>query len=240
MGIAVSGFHGTDATILLQRADMAMYAAKRRIGGVRLFEPDMDTHSPERLQLLGELRLALQRRELVLHFQPKVSLPSGRCVGFEALVRWQHPTRGMVPPTSSSRWPRAPGSSSRSRGTSSAGLEHCAAWRAAGHEDLPVAVNVSARNLLESDLVEVVRDLLRTHGVPATCLVLEVTESAVMADPDKATEVLTRLHALGVAVALDDFGPATPRWPSCGRCRCTSSRSTGSSSPTWRPAATTR
>jgi diguanylate cyclase (GGDEF)-like protein len=207
MGIAVSGFHGADATVLLQRADMAMYAAKRRIGGVRLFEPDMDTHSPERLQLLGELRLALQRRELVLHFQPKVSLPSGRCVGFEALVRWQHPTRGMVPPDEFISLAEGTGLiEPLTRYVLGLALEQCAAWRAAGHEELPVAVNVSARNLLESDLVEVVSDLLRTYGVPATCLVLEVTESAVMADPDKATEVLTRLHALGVAVALDDFG----------------------------------
>jgi diguanylate cyclase (GGDEF)-like protein len=207
MGIAVSGFHGADATILLQRADMAMYAAKRRIGGVRLFEPDMDTHSPERLQLLGELRLALQRRELVLHFQPKVSLPSGRCVGFEALVRWQHPTRGMVPPDTFISLAEGTGLiEPLTRYVLDLALRQCAEWRAAGHDDLPVAVNVSARNLLESDLVEVVRDLLRTHDVPASCLVLEVTESAVMADPDKATEVLTRLHALGVAVALDDFG----------------------------------
>jgi len=207
MGIAVSGFHGVDATILLQRADMAMYAAKRRIGGVRLFEPDMDTHSPERLQLLGELRLALHRRELVLHFQPKVSLPSGRCVGFEALVRWQHPTHGMVPPDSFISLAEGTGLiEPLTRYVLDLALEQCAAWRAAGHEDLPVAVNVSARNLLESDLVEVVRDLLRAHDLPASCLVLEVTESAVMADPDKATEVLTRLHALGVAVALDDFG----------------------------------
>jgi diguanylate cyclase len=207
MGIAVSGHHGTDATILLQRADMAMYAAKRRIGGVRLFEPDMDTHSPERLQLLGELRLALQRRELVLHFQPKVSLPAGTCVGFEALVRWQHPTRGMVPPDEFISLAEGTGLiEPLTRYVLALALEQCAAWRAAGHEDLPVAVNVSARNLLESDLVEVVRDLLTAYDVPATCLVLEVTESAVMADPDKATEVLTRLHALGVAVALDDFG----------------------------------
>ena len=207
MGIAVSGFHGDDATVLLQRADMAMYAAKRRIGGVRVFEPDMDTHSPERLQLLGELRLALQRRELVLHFQPKVSLPSGRCVGFEALVRWQHPTRGTVPPDQFISLAEGTGLiEPLTRYVLELALEQCAAWRAAGHDDLPVAVNVSARNLLESDLVEVVRDLLAKHGVPSTSLVLEVTESAVMADPDKAAEVLTRLHALGVAVALDDFG----------------------------------
>ena len=207
MGIAVSSFHGADATILLQRADMAMYAAKRRIGGVRLFEADMDTHSPERLRLLGELRLALSRRELVLHFQPKVALPSGRCVGFEALVRWVHPERGLVPPDQFIALAEGTGLiEPLTRYVLDMALEQCATWRAAGHPDLPVAVNVSARNLLESDIVEQVQELLALHGVPASCLVLEVTESAVMADPDKATEVLTRLHALGVAVALDDFG----------------------------------
>ena len=207
MGIAVSGFHGADATILLQRADMAMYAAKRRIGGVRLFDLEMDTHSPERLQLLGELRLALQRRELVLHFQPKVSLPDGECVGFEALVRWQHPERGMVPPDSFISLAEGTGLiEPLTRYVLDLALAQCAQWRAAGHPLLPVAVNVSSRNLLESDLVDRVVELLLKHDVPASCLVVEVTESAVMADPDKATAVLTRLHAMGVAVALDDFG----------------------------------
>ena len=207
LGIAVSGHHGEDATVLLQRADMAMYAAKRRIGGVRLFEAEMDTHSPDRLRLLGELRLALQRRELVLHFQPKVSLPEGECVGFEALVRWEHPTRGMVPPDQFISLAEGTGLiEPLTRYVLDLALQQCAAWRAAGHPTLPVAVNVSARNLLESDLVEQVALLLGKHDVPATCLVVEVTESAVMADPDKATAVLSRLHALGVAVALDDFG----------------------------------
>ena len=207
MGIAVSGHHGSDATVLLQRADMAMYAAKRRIGGVRLFDLEMDTHSPERLALLTELRTALQRRELVLHFQPKVALPSGRPVGFEALVRWEHPVRGLVPPDQFIGLAEGTGLiEPLTQYVLDAALAQCAQWRADGHVDLPVAVNVSARNLLESELVEQVAALLVKHGVPASCLVLEVTESAVMADPDKATEVLTRLHSLGVAVALDDFG----------------------------------
>ena len=109
-----------------------------------------------------------------------MSLPSGRCVGFEALVRWQHPTRGMVPPDSFISLAEGTGLiEPLTRYVLGMALEQCAAWRAAGHEDLPVAVNVSARNLLESDLVEVVSDLLRLHGVPATCLVLEVTERFV-------------------------------------------------------------
>ncbi len=208
MGIAVSGFHGTDATILLQRADMAMYAAKRRIGGVRLFERRHGHPQPR--------AAAAARRAAPGAAAPRAG-PALPAEGVAAVRHLRRASRrscaGSTRPaawsrrTSSSPWRRAPGSSSRSPGTSSRlALEHCAAWRAAGHEDLPVAVNVSARNLLESDLVDVVTDLLRTYGVPASCLVLEVTESAVMADPDKATEVLTRLHALGIAVALDDFG----------------------------------
>ena len=207
MGIAMSGADCADASVLLQRADMAMYAAKRRIGGVRLFEPEMDTHSPERLSLLSDLRLALHRRELVLHFQPKVALPSARCIGFEALVRWQHPVRGLVPPDEFIGLAEGTGLiEPLTRYVLDAALAQCAVWRAAGHEHLPVAVNVSARNLLESELVQEVSTLLARHGVPASCLVLEVTESAVMADPEQASEVLTRLHALGIAVALDDFG----------------------------------
>jgi diguanylate cyclase (GGDEF)-like protein len=207
MGIAVSGAHGADATVLLQRADMAMYAAKRRIGGVRVFEPEMDTHSPARLSLLSDLRLALHRRELVLHFQPKVALPSGRCIGFEALVRWQHPVRGLVPPEEFISLAEGTGLiEPLTRYVLDMALAECAVWRAAGHEHLPVAVNVSARNLLESELVREVTALLERHRVPAGSLVLEVTESAVMADPEKAGEVLAQLHALGIAVALDDFG----------------------------------
>jgi diguanylate cyclase (GGDEF)-like protein len=206
VGVAISGLHGEDADSLLQRADIAMYAAKRRGGGVRLFEESMDSHSPERLTLLSDLRLALQRRELVLHFQPKVSLPSGRPVGLEALVRWQHPDRGLVPPGEFIALAEGTGLIEPiTRYVLDAALEACVGWRRDGH-DLTVAVNVSARNLLDDDLVEDVARLLARHHVPAQALVLEVTESAVMADPTRAKNVLLRLRDLGVAVALDDFG----------------------------------
>jgi diguanylate cyclase (GGDEF)-like protein len=206
MGVALSPAHGQDTAALLKRADVAMYDAKSSARGLRLYEPDLDTSSPRRLTLVSELRAALENDCIQVHVQPQARLRSGAVVGVEALVRWQHPELGWIPPDEFI--PVAERSGLIGPLTSlvlDASLAACARWRAAGHE-LGIAVNLSARSLQDADLVEEVTRLLHRHGVPAARLTLEVTESSVMADPARAVDVLHELRDLGVRLSVDDFG----------------------------------
>jgi diguanylate cyclase (GGDEF)-like protein len=206
IGIALSGQHGSDVETLLQNADIAMYSAKDRGLGTCVYDSELNEHSPERLGLLGELRRALDNRELVLHFQPKVAVPGEQVCGVEALVRWQHPERGLIPPASFIPLAeRTPLIRPLTRYVIDAALEQCARWRAAGRE-LHVAVNVSARNLLDERFVDEVLELLARWQVPAPYLELEVTESAIMADPERAQAILARLADAGITLSIDDFG----------------------------------
>ena len=206
IGVVLSGEHGCSPAELMQRADVAMYVAKQHYVGVAVYDPDSDGHSPQRLALLGDLRRALSGDELRLHFQPKLSLTTGQVCGAEALVRWQHPDRGVVPPDAFI--PLAENTGLIGPLTTRVldlALAQARRWADAG-APLQVAVNLSARNLLDERLDALVRDLLAQHGVPAALLKLEVTESAIMTDPDRAKLVLERLHALGVTLSIDDFG----------------------------------
>ncbi|MEX5718852.1 putative bifunctional diguanylate cyclase/phosphodiesterase [Geodermatophilus maliterrae] len=206
IGIALSGVHGDDVESLLRGADIAMYTAKDRGLGVCVFDADLDDHSVERLGLLGQLRRAIDNRELVLHFQPTVSLPGGRLRGVEALVRWQHPERGLLPPGEFIPLAeRTPLIRPLTRYVIDAALEQCARWRDAGLS-LGVAVNVSVPNLVDERFVHEVRELLGRWRLPASSLELEVTEGAIMADPDRARRVLGRLAECGVTLSIDDFG----------------------------------
>ena len=206
IGIALSGTHGDDVELLLQNADIAMYSAKDRGLGVCVYDASLNDHSPERLGLLGQLRRAIDNRELVLHFQPKVALPGARVCGVEALVRWEHPQRGLIPPGDFIPLAeRTPLIGPLTRYVVDAALQQCARWRDDGRV-LAVAVNVSARNLLDEHFVDEVQELLARWQVPASCLELEVTESAIMADPDRARRILTRLAECGVTLSIDDFG----------------------------------
>ncbi|MDP9430586.1 MAG: EAL domain-containing protein [Actinomycetota bacterium] len=183
-----------------------MYSAKDRGLGVCVYDVSLNEHSPERLGLLGQLRRAIDNRELVLHFQPKVALPGVGVCGVEALVRWQHPQRGLIPPGEFiPLGERTPLIRPLTRYVVDAALEQCARWHDAGRS-LAVAVNVSARNLLDEHFVDEVQELLAHWRVPASCLELEVTESAIMADPDRARRILTRLAECGVTLSIDDFG----------------------------------
>ncbi|MGY1820762.1 putative bifunctional diguanylate cyclase/phosphodiesterase [Geodermatophilus sp. SYSU D00079] len=206
IGIALSGVHGTDVQTLLQSADIAMYFAKDRGLGVCVYDAELNVHSPERLGLLGELRRAIDAGELVLHFQPKAALSGEEVRGVEALVRWQHPERGLVGPAEFIPLAeRTPLIRPLTRHVLDAALAQCARWRASGRT-LRVAVNISARNLLDERFVDDVLELLALHDVPAWCLELEVTESAIMADPERARAILTRLAEVGVTLSIDDFG----------------------------------
>ncbi len=206
IGVVVSGAHGDDPVTLLQRADVAMYAAKLQGQGVLAYDPSADLHTPERLGLLGQLRVGIERGELFLHYQPKVSLTTGQVTGVEALVRWQHPQRGLVRPDEFI--PFAEHTTLIRPLTTyvlNSALAQARIWADAGHL-IPVAVNISARNLLDDQIVGQIADLLALHRLPAEMLELEVTESAIMLDPKRAHRVLGELHALGVRIAIDDFG----------------------------------
>jgi diguanylate cyclase len=206
IGVVISGQHGQHAATLLQRADVAMYVAKEQNLGVFGYDPQADAHSPERLAVLGDLRRGLDRGELFLHYQPKVSLSTGEVVGAEALVRWSHPERGIVAPDDFIPLAEHTGLiGPLTLYVLDAALAQVRSWLDEGHR-VPVAVNLSARNLLDQRLSDQIVELLATHRVRPDMLRLEVTESAIMTDPTRAQALLARLHKLGVAIAIDDFG----------------------------------
>jgi diguanylate cyclase len=171
-----------------------------------LFDPRQDQHSPRRLALLGELRRALDQRQLLLHYQPKVDAHSGQLLGVEALVRWQHPEHGLVPPNEFIPLAERTGLiGPLTHYVLDEALRQGRQWADAGHE-LTVAVNVSARRLLDLEFPDEVAALLEHHQVPAELLVIELTESTIMADPQHALDILTRLNTMGVQLSIDDFG----------------------------------
>ena len=206
IGVVISGEHGQDAATLLQHADFAMNYAKVQTLGVFAYDPAFDSHPPSKLALLGDLRRALERGELVLYYQPKVSVSTGDVVGVEALVRWQHPERSLVFPDDFI--PMAEHTAligPLTRHVLDIALAQVRTWIDAGRP-LPIAVNLSVRNLLDEHLADQVAELLAAHGVPGALLELEVTESAIMIDPVRARQVLEQLSALGVRISIDDFG----------------------------------
>ncbi|MBM7059104.1 EAL domain-containing protein [Pseudomonas sp. UL073] len=208
IGIAVYPGNGNSQHELLVNADAAMYHAKDQgRDGYCFFESSMNANAHEQLQLLQDLRHALERNELVLYYQPKVLAPNGQTTGAEALLRWQHPQRGLLAPDQF--LPLA----------EKTGLivpigqwvinEACAQmrrWRVLGREDWSVAVNLSASQFAHSGLVETVRSALQRHALEPRNLTLEVTESTAMRDADTSLAILDRLAEMGVSISIDDFG----------------------------------
>ncbi len=206
VGIAVFGEHGEDADALLQHADVAMYLAKGAHAGTAVYSAEQDTNDAERLALAGELRRAIEREELVVHYQPKAELATGRIVGVEALVRWIHPERGFIPPDAFIPLAERTGLiKPLSRYVLRAAIDQCAAWAAEGI-DLHVAVNLTIPDLLDLELPDRIAAMLADAGVPADRLELEVTESTILADPFRVRGVIDRLNELGVGFAIDDLG----------------------------------
>ncbi len=210
-GVTVAPDHGDTADLLLQRSDIAMYAAKRSHLSVSAYQDDLDRNTPDRLALLGELRHAIVNDELVLHYQPQVDLATGEIEGAEALVRWQHPRRGLLAPDVFV--PLAEDTGFIHQLTSwvlDAALDQLRRWlddpRSSLSDDFAVAVNLSTHSLLDDCFATEVAVALQRAGVPAARLVLEITETTLMADPERAQRVLTTLAELGVRFAIDDFG----------------------------------
>lgn len=206
IGVATSPDHAQDADTLLSRAEVAMYAAKRRGAGALAYDPAFDSGSARTISLLSALRRAIDGGELRLVLQPKVALRTARVEGAEALVRWQHPQRGLVPPMEFIPFAEQTGFI---RTLTAWILDECLrTWRAlhAQGRAVPLSVNLSTRDLMDVELPHKFAALLQRHGAPADALCLEITESAIMDDPTRAQQTLERLHEMGLRLAIDDFG----------------------------------
>jgi diguanylate cyclase (GGDEF)-like protein len=207
IGIAVAPAHGTEVSTLLQHADIAMYNAKENgDGGVEVYDPDQNRHSTRRLTLAAELQTAIADGDLEVHYQPKAVLETGALVGVEALVRWQHPTHGPIPPDEFV--PLAEGTGQMRAMTTlvlDRVLQQVSAWRDAGVE-LAVSVNLSVRSLIDLDFAGQLDALCRARGVDPSALVLEITETQMMADPTRTIRMLEQLASLGIEISVDDFG----------------------------------
>ncbi len=209
IGIASCPVHGTDEATIMSRADSAMYEAKRQRSGWCVYKPHPDPireRNAGQLSLLSELRQAVEQDSLLVTYQPKLDVASGHIVGVEALVRWIHPSRGPLPPEQFIPYAELTGYIRIiTQWVLGESLRQLADWRRRGI-NLRVAVNLSARDLLRPDLVKILARLLRAHGVPPSCVMLEVTENVVMEDAAHALHVLDALHGMGVRLAIDDFG----------------------------------
>jgi diguanylate cyclase (GGDEF)-like protein len=206
IGIAFCPDHGDEVTTLIQRADVAMYEAKRSQSRIQTYDTERDPYSPARLALLGELRRAIEDDQLVLHYQPIVELATDRVTGVEALVRWQHPEHGLLQPAAFVPLAERTGTIDHlTRWVLEAALRQCAEWRVE-HDGLTVAVNLAAADVLDVSLPKMVEELLGDHGLPGEALECEVSEHTVMSDPQRVAEVLAGLRRLGVRLSLDDFG----------------------------------
>ena len=195
-----------DASLVLQRADVAMYAAKKHYTGVHLYRDELDGYSPRRLALASGLRGAIEQGQMSLRYQPQARVLDGAVQGVEALVRWEHPTYGVVAPDDFISIAEQTGQIRELTAfVLDAALADCSRWLRAGRT-LAMSVNLSVRNLMEPDLVAAVSRLLVRHEVPARLLTLEITESHLMSDPARMSEVLHGLADLGVRLSVDDFG----------------------------------
>jgi diguanylate cyclase (GGDEF)-like protein len=206
IGLVHCPFDGDDINQLMQRADVAMYHAKKNRHGFTFYEPDLDRHNIIQLNLETDLYEALNNGDLELYYQPKIDLKTAKTVAVEALLRWKHKKRGNIPPEEFI--PMAEHSGfihPLTRWAIETATKQCAKW----HENklkISIAVNLSARSLEDSSILDTVRTALRTSGLDAAYLSVELTESAVMADPHHAMEMLSKIHAMGVHIAVDDFG----------------------------------
>jgi diguanylate cyclase (GGDEF)-like protein len=206
IGVVLYPEHGDNADNLLRRADVAMYAAKKSDAGFVIYDATQDQHSPLRLAISGALRQAIGTDQLRLHYQPKIAFATQRIAGVEALARWHHPEYHSIPPDEFIPTAEQTGLiKSLTRWVLVVACRQWQAWQQAGVQ-LSMAVNLSARNLQDPTLPDQIADVLSTYRMPPSTLHLEITESALMTDLQRAKEVLTRLRDLGTRLSIDDFG----------------------------------
>ncbi|MFL0801579.1 MAG: EAL domain-containing protein [Agarilytica sp.] len=206
VGVAITPDQAEDVTTMMRYADIAMYHAKTRLKGVSIYDPNFDSHSPFRLELMGALGRAIREDELRLHFQPKVRVSDDHVYGFESLLRWEHPELGFVPPgefipiaeMSNVIYPMTLWVMEET-------VKQCAIWVNQGFE-ISIAMNLSARNLLDDRIVGDLKRVLDEYGLSGEHLEMEITESMIMSDPKRAQMALERISALGVKLSVDDFG----------------------------------
>ncbi len=206
VGMAHTGHQGRSRSELLRAADVAMYAAKSQHIASSWYVANDDPHSRERLSLVEDLRSAIERRAFDLHYQPRFDVRTGKVLGLEALIRWQHPRRGLLMPNDfiplAERVGLIP---AITRAVLDTGIAYISHLRSAGH-DLTLSVNISAKDLVDENLADYVQTALAAHEVPPTALTLEITETAVARDPARARRTLERLRDAGIRVSIDDFG----------------------------------
>lgn len=206
IGISISPQQAQDQHALMRYADIAMYYAKSQMLGLAIYSSEYDPHSTKRLSIISELGRAIRENQLCLYYQPKILLDEKHCYGFEALIRWVHPELGFVPPADFI--PMAELTTLIHQLTAwvlEKAIEQCRIWQDQGMS-LSIAVNLSARNLMDDNIPKLVERLLIKYQLPAARLELEITESSIMTDPTRALRNLEALHTLGVHLAIDDFG----------------------------------
>lgn len=206
IGAAIYPDHGKDAGTLFKQADIALHISKNSGIPHAVYHPAQDKHSPQRLAMMGELHHAIEQGDLVLFYQPAISLKTRSIIGVEALIRWKHPTRGMIPPDQFILPAEQTGLiHPLTRWVLATAMRQCKAWRETGMK-LTVSVNLSVRNLMDPKLPDQVAERFQAAQVAPEWVTFEITESAIMANPAQALEVLTRLHEMGVRFSIDDFG----------------------------------
>jgi diguanylate cyclase (GGDEF)-like protein len=206
VGVAMAPRRGADAGSLIRNVDQALYAAKEDRGRYVVYNPASAGHAVQKPALMSELRYGIDRGELRVYFQPKISVPTGRMIGVEALMRWDHPARGLLSPglflPAAENTPLIVPMTEQVIHESLAAVAH---WRSQGL-DLSVSVNLTARQVANLDLPRQIDAALSAYGLPGDALVVEVTESCLIANPVRTREVLNRLRSMGVGLSIDDFG----------------------------------
>jgi diguanylate cyclase (GGDEF)-like protein len=206
MGVALYPEHGSDPSTLLKCADVAMYVAKRNSDDYAVYDPEQDDYNPDRLALVRDLRAAIQQQDIGLAFQPKLDLSTGVITGVEALARWSHPERGVVAPYEFIPLLEQTGLiKAFTLQVIEKSLGCCKDYRDKGYR-LSVAINLSMHNLRDENLPAQIAEILGRFGLSEQCLMLEITESAIMHDPERSLDILTELDRMGVGLSVDDFG----------------------------------